>query len=431
MLCALAFVPIGVAGCSRSSGRDEGLVIATPWDEPRRAELLDEFGRWMAAKHEPEPTPKGGWIRWVTIPPNSDLAFLEKSYPRLFSPGTGRVDVVIGVDNRHLSALEGKGWLFLDEESGHSPWFIVRRLPVGLAVLAPGSLSAKVGRKAAEKPSATTASDRRRLAFDDPRHDALALAWAKQALQETTWADGYARLVRDAGEACRVGRRSGSALAAVLQGEAQSTPATGESIANAGKAVRLEPPQGSGPGTYGESGAIIEGTSRLRLARFFREFLREKDEANRFVSTDEDADDLLCDLLGATLVDAQDELWDAWNMLERSGHPKRPSMWMSLAPPWPPASITKLSEKDPSGSLVQTLAAEIAPDPDIRAWLLRDWLGPPRLIDEHVLAQIATAVDGRLFREPRFRAWLRAEWTAWARQRYRRVARMAKEWTES
>jgi hypothetical protein len=42
-----------------------------------------------------------------------------------------------------------------------------------------------------------------------------------------------------------------------------------------------------------------------------------------------------------------------------------------------------------------------------------------------LLAEIARACDGRIADEPRLRAWLRAEWTAWARQRYRRVARLA------
>jgi hypothetical protein len=42
-----------------------------------------------------------------------------------------------------------------------------------------------------------------------------------------------------------------------------------------------------------------------------------------------------------------------------------------------------------------------------------------------LMAEMAAAVDGRLAREPRFRAWLRSEWTAWHRQLYRRVARVA------
>jgi hypothetical protein len=46
-------------------------------------------------------------------------------------------------------------------------------------------------------------------------------------------------------------------------------------------------------------------------------------------------------------------------------------------------------------------------------------------VDETLLAEMAHAADGRLIHEPRFRSWLRAEWTASARQRYRRVAKLA------
>ena len=77
-------------------------------------------------------------------------------------------------------------------------------------------------------------------------------------------------------------------------------------------------------------------------------------------------------------------------------------------------------------ALIETLAAEVAPEPPARAWLIRSWLAPPRVVDETLLAELTQAAEGRLCREPRFRAWLRAEWTAWARQRYRRVARWAK-----
>jgi hypothetical protein len=75
--------------------------------------------------------------------------------------------------------------------------------------------------------------------------------------------------------------------------------------------------------------------------------------------------------------------------------------------------------------LIETLAAQLAPEADVRAWLLRSWLVPGRSVDGALLDELAAAVDGRLVREPRFRAWLRSEWTAWARQRYRRVARLA------
>jgi hypothetical protein len=134
---------------------------------------------------------------------------------------------------------------------------------------------------------------------------------------------------------------------------------------------------------------------------------------------------LLAELLGATLVDAQNELVAAWAKLTAAGHPERAERWMSEAPPWPPASVDKLLKKGEEGAvLLETLTAQIAPEADVRNWLLRSWLSPARRVDDRLLRELGAALGGRLVHEPRFRNWLRSEWTAWARQRYRRVARL-------
>jgi hypothetical protein len=121
-------------------------------------------------------------------------------------------------------------------------------------------------------------------------------------------------------------------------------------------------------------------------------------------------------------VDAQDELWTAWSSLDRAGRPSTTEAWLTEAPPWPPASVEAFRSHRETEPLMATLAAEVAPDADLRAWLLQSWQQSPRPIDGERLRELARAVNGRLAREPRFRAWLRAEWTAWARQRYRHVA---------
>jgi hypothetical protein len=82
--------------------------------------------------------------------------------------------------------------------------------------------------------------------------------------------------------------------------------------------------------------------------------------------------------------------------------------------------------KDPSGELIEALAHQVAPELEARVWLLNSWGDPAGPLDGERLAAIAVAADGALVAEPRFRAWLRAEWTAWARQRYRRVVRQAR-----
>jgi hypothetical protein len=136
---------------------------------------------------------------------------------------------------------------------------------------------------------------------------------------------------------------------------------------------------------------------------------------------------LLADLLGATLVDAQPELWAARDALARAGRPDQAVRWMTEPPPWPPASVEKLKHKSDPDELLSALADQIAFDDDEHAWLLKTWaLGPAPLNGER-LTDLAGGLDGRLAANPRFRSWLRGEWTAWARQRYRRVARRLAE----
>ncbi len=175
--------------------------------------------------------------------------------------------------------------------------------------------------------------------------------------------------------------------------------------------------------------AVVIGAPHPELAVAFLDHLVESGRVEPLpVAVDvlPESDELLADLLGASLVEARDELLDAWKSLEVAKRPERAEMWMTRAPPWPPASVAILLAGEENGmALVETLAAEIAPEADLRAWLLRSWLAPGRLVDDHVLDELATAAEGRLAREPRFRSWLRSEWTSWARQRYRRVARSA------
>lgn len=128
-------------------------------------------------------------------------------------------------------------------------------------------------------------------------------------------------------------------------------------------------------------------------------------------------------LLEATLVDCRDDLravLSAFRMTEKSS---RFQNWMTEAPPWPPASITRLRTQENGMALIGTLVDQIAPDAASRAWLLGAFDRVPQPIDGSLLREFDEALNGRLVRDARFRAWLRSEWTAWASQRYRRVAR--------
>ena len=207
----------------------------------------------------------------------------------------------------------------------------------------------------------STAAANAKRRLADPRNDPVTLAWAMKELEPDRWHEGYARLVELAARSPR--------------------------IAWHGEGTSIVPGRDSAPGEGG----------------------------------------LFADLLGSTLVDAQDELWVAWQALERAGFTGAARRWLTEPPPWPPASIKRYLERDSETSMamIETLAAELAPEPAVRAWLIRSWLRPARPVDGRLLAELAGAADGRLEREPRLRAWLVAEWTASARQRYRRVARLA------
>ena len=126
---------------------------------------------------------------------------------------------------------------------------------------------------------------------------------------------------------------------------------------------------------------------------------------------DPDASGLRADLLGATLIDAQDELVAAWTTLDRQGSnaPSAARAWLTESPPWPPASVERLQKRggEEALTLVEDLAGQIAPDPAVRLALLQSWLRPRRQIDDALLAELSSAAEGRLAREPRFRSWLR------------------------
>ena len=228
----------------------------------------------------------------------------------------------------------------------------------------------------------------------DPRDDPATLAEAQRVLASEGWAKGYATLAR---------RPIGHPFAP------------------------------SEPISLGEP-ARIEAVALVRGGR-------HPDQAERFLATLTDqgwitpakfdaqetarTDALLVDLLGAALIDARNERRDARMALEAFGHPAIAEDAVGQLPPWPPASLARLRDQPARVALADALVEQVAPDPHARFWLIESWHQPHRRVDLDLLHQISTAEGGRLAREPRFRAWLRGEWTAWTQQLYRRVARLA------
>lgn len=317
--------------------------------------------------------PGGMRLRWVLLAPGDDLRRVVR---RRIPP-----DLILGGPRASYEALT-TARAFEPDASAWPTWRLI--LSRGLGTLTPSAAPASAHW---ECPP-----------FEDPRRVPWALAVLKAVLRSHPWAEGYAALVL---------HDPGDDPYAVDSGHAD---------------------------VWTEGVAVVRGARHADTARAVLAELTRSGRAiapPRFVVPTA-ADSLLADLLGATLVDARPELIVARAALKAAKQPERPRQWMTQAPPWPPASVAKILEREANAMpLLETLAAQIAPEADVRAWLLRSWLAPPRPIDGSVLDELAGAVDGRLAREPRFRSWLRGEWTAWARQRYRRVTRRAGGWVPS
>jgi hypothetical protein len=390
LACAAALAVPALPGCL--DGDADSLTIATAWPAPGRA----RFEESVRQSHRGSTR-----IRWLLLAPGDDLARLVRRRP---AP-----DLVLGGPASTYEALAAQG-LFEPDTEGGPGWGVARRLPFG-----------HPERHQDLGPS---------LTFDDPRRDPVSLAWAGSVLRSGPWPVGYAGLVRSAGGARPPGRQPGAALAALQRGGPELAPAV------AWPWPAAEQPPGeflqAGDGTgWPEGVAVVRGARHAATAKAV---LRDLAASGRVdpppaPGASSGSESLLADLMGATLVDARAELVAAWDALDAAGRPDRPLTWMTQAPPWPPASVGKILGRESNAMpMLETLIGQIAPDADVRAWLLQSWLSPPRLVDVALLDELAGAVDGRLAREPRFRSWLRSEWTAWARQRYRRVARQAGGW---
>jgi hypothetical protein len=420
----IAFLAAGaltaIAGCDRlTSESAEGLSraiaggsldgdvlrIACPWPGSTRDQLEKDFLAWLAAGPAvPEALPASARCVWIDVEPGEPL---ERPGGRL-----NPADVLLGGPVREYVRLARSGQLEPVSFPGKVPenpsWIIARR-----------SLVVPIGGEAGGSG---------RPAFDDPRVSPPTLVWAAGQLRKGSWNEGYARLVGIFGRSShRPGWRAGSARAAVERGEADTAPVA---LARGAEGN----PEQAGPDAvpFEEGAAVTAGARAGALARAFVRFLVGRGGASPGTDAGRvrpEVDDLLADLLGATLVDAREELVSAWAVLDRAvpRDVSSPLLWMTEPPPWPPASVEKIRSRggENAEAMLADLAGQIAPDAGTKLALVQSWLRPRRLIDDPVLAELAGLASGRLADEPRFRSWMRAEWTAWARQRYRRVARLA------
>ncbi|MDX2038729.1 MAG: hypothetical protein SFX72_18935 [Isosphaeraceae bacterium] len=388
--------PLAVAAGCVPLGRVD-LIVLTGWNRAAR----DAFRRNLV-----DSPARDLEIRWIETSPVDS--------PAVFEHLVARADVVVGLPER-----------------------IVRgRLP-GLDLVSLGTrrVGFATGSDLPFDPSwaaaAMRSSDRREsLGFDDPRVDwPTQLAMSAQ-LERSDRSRGYAELVLAAANARPVEFGRGVAVSGVDRGVVGFAPALGipGPISDAARFVAAE----DAPAIR-EVAAVLPHAERSAAASALFDHLNSVGMLARIETPESprsaDVDHLIAELLGAALVEARPELQSATEALSRLElGPRRLDLLSFLVEPpsWPPASIRELAERETGSSLLETLAEQIAPDPRARDWFAAWSREPLAVFDLERLERLAAAAEGRLVRDPRFLAWLRAEWVAWVRQRYRRIARASR-----
>ena len=281
-----------------TSGRRPGHRLAAG-RRPSGASWTAEFRRWVAA-HRPARSPAP--VRIALGRPRRPA-----TTPRGSSAADAAVDLVLGGPASDLRATGSPERRPRPDRR--------RRRPPGAW---PG------GRRSAsrrERPASEPASGGPPT-FDDPRHDPVALAWARARARRGGLGRGLRRArprrrprppdrpaagLGPGGRRARRGRTT-PAVARRPVGTAaplDPRPADGGRVGRRGRRGRRRAGIATGPASSSgssPSAARPEPPPPIRPSR-------------------PEADGLLADLLGATLVDAQDELWAAWAALERRGHP--------------------------------------------------------------------------------------------------------------
>ncbi len=368
-LVALEFVCLamllgGLAGCygrhsvaaaarvfeSVTSGLDTDLLrIATTWPEAEQELLEKEF---RAQTTGPVPVR----LVWIQLAPGTRLdTVADRALP---------ADVLLGGPLTEYIRLSRAGRLEPLDGVDAPDWYVSRRRQIAMN----------------EPPGPTSEA----VSLDDPRVDPPTLTWAAEQLRIGSWQDGYARLVLLFSRWFhRPGWQSGPALTAANRSEAVQTLRVADMPAVGGD-TKLNPSLV----TLNEGAAILRGGWHATQARAFLRFLHDHHGAEAGSENevlDPDLSDLLADLLGATLVDAQEELLIAAGAVERAAEPvaTQARVWLVEPPPWPPASVEKLQSRGGESALamIQDLASQVAPEPESRFWVMQSWLRPSRVID--------------------------------------------------
>ncbi len=398
------------------------LVVATTWPRPICDRLVDQI--WSNAQPQermlwPDPP-----IEWLTISANEDLVRLIKRRPR--------IDFVFGGPLDAYQRLERNGVLQPWNEQSPIPVHSLMVRQLGLATGKP--LDPTRIWETWDQPQSVG-----KAVLSDPRTSPLTSSFVNGYLSLNHWNTRWSSLVRVFANARTIlwhrGNGPGTSIGAsthprdpsfgiatdfeqhpsLLDSQLQFVPLLDdkdrplrwiEGLARTGRVTR---------------NGLVEATQDLLMQRFAIQAQIDPES-----STMLDVNVLIDDLVGATLVDANEELRRTWRRLIAVGRPQDWESWMTGPPPWPPASVLRYRRDsvngEPNRTLETNLLRLIAPDPSLRHDLERSWQREARPIGRAILNELVQMGGGQMMREPRLRNWLRAEWTAWARQRYRRIA---------
>ena len=326
VFASIAFVPIGCGPLE-----SDRLVVATSWPKADRLRIEDEFADWLRTSSQIGlPSVR---LEWLILTPgdNLDRLAVRRNPPDVLLGGPastferlGRMDRPIPPAPRRLAVMVGRArtWIRLAGSS--------RQTPSSVRAVKPQPTPGPAGKIGPDRADAAT------VTFDDPRNDPISLAWAKGLVRVVAVpgrlfpADSTGRPFVPDRTSSRVGegRRRSRRRRPGPRGRYRSSDRRWISGRTLDRRCRHP-----GKSSASRSGSIVP------------QFLGEpipRSPDHREPGNLADSSDLLAELLGATLVDAQDELWAAWAALEREGYPDHALRWLTEPPPWPPASVAKM-----------------------------------------------------------------------------------------
>lgn len=394
---------LAASGCARNA---RAINALTSWTEAECAALDQSLANSFSSQRFA--------VRWERVSPAGRLA-------RSLGSNHG-FDLILGgpIDSITKPSLSQRPAF---EFSGS-----IERSPVGLA-FGRGTLGTPAWIDDSKPIDLTDSRFADRLVLCDPRVDAATAAWTVAMSKAAPWHTAFATLVKIAANARRIIPHAGLAFAGGASGRcalAFRDCVSGDENLEFAELPNIDRREGI---------ALVQGGSNIDLAREWLAAATKLGRVSDVVLAGEfresaTARRLLLDLLGAAIVDAHSELRAARLALEEKQWPEPLARALIQPPTWPPVSVRVLGERlalrgESPVAYLGTLAAQLASDHESEAWLLESWQRDVRPIDSAALREIARVSGGRLALNPRFRTWLRGEWAATARQRFRRVARRA------